>query len=112
VHFKLIIAGDNVGYAFDLNEGAQDNLHASEYFHQYHGMSNCIKIYVLTIRTHDQIFLLGDDDIHLPDEQDAMEFVVYTDGFEVTFEEEELSDSDDEQDQETQQECCVHKSMF
>jgi hypothetical protein len=32
VHFKLIIAGDNVGYAFDLNdthEGAQDNLHAS-----------------------------------------------------------------------------------
>ena len=88
MHFKLIIAGDDVGYVFDLNdmhEGAQDNLHASEYFHQYQGMSKCIKIYVLTIRTHDQIFLVGNDDIHLPDEQDAMEFGVYTDGFDVTF---------------------------
>jgi hypothetical protein len=59
VHLKLIIAGDNVGYAFDLNdtlEGAQDNLHVSEYFHQYQGMSKCIKIYVLTIRKHDQTF--------------------------------------------------------
>ena len=108
MHFKLIIAGDDVGYAFDLNdthEGAQDNLHASEYFHQYQGMSKCIKIYVLTIRTHDQFFLVGDDDIHLPDEQDAMEFGVYTDGFDITFDEKELPDSDDEQDQETQQEA-------
>jgi hypothetical protein len=46
--------------------------------------------------------LVGDDDIHLPDEQDAMEFGVYTDGFDVTFDEEDLPNSDDEQDQETQ----------
>ena len=47
-------------------------------------------------------FLVGDDDIHLPDEQDAMEFGVYIDGFDISFDEEELPDSDDEQDQETQ----------
>ena len=64
-------------------------------------MSKCIKIYVLTIRTHDQFFLVGDDDIHLPDEQDAMEFGVYIDGFDISFDEEELLNSDDEQDQET-----------
>jgi hypothetical protein len=45
------------------------------------------------------------DNINLSDEQDAMEFGVYTDGFDVIFDEEELPDSDDEQDQETQQEA-------
>ena len=53
-----------------------------------------------------KIFLVGDDDIHLPDEQDAMEFGVYIDGFDISFDEEELLNSDDEQDQETQQEAA------
>ena len=35
-----------------------------------------------------------------------MEFGVYTYGFDVTFDEEELPDSDDEQGQETQQEAA------
>ena len=52
--------------------------------------------------------MVGDDDIGLQDSQDAMddliqEFGVYTDAVNIIFDEEELTDSDDEEFQETHQ---------
>ena len=73
-------------------------------------MLKCVIIHVLTICMHHLIYLLGYGDVGLQDAQDAMDnlihqFGVYADEVNVIFDEEELTDSDDEDFQATQDEA-------
>jgi len=61
--------------------------------------------------------LVGNDDIGLQDAQDAMddliqEFGMYTDVVNIIFDEEELTDSDDEEFQETHQDEASNATQF
>ena len=65
-------------------------------------MLKCVIIHVLTICMHHLIYLLGYGDVGLQDAQDAMddlkqEFGVYTDAVNIIFDDEELTNSDDEE---------------
>jgi len=65
-------------------------------------MIQSVIIHELTICMHHLNYLVGDDDIALQDAQDAMDdlihqFGVYTDDVNIIFDEEELTDSNDEE---------------
>lgn len=68
-------------------------------------MIKSVIIHVLTICMHYLNYLVGDDDIALQDAMDDLiqEIGVYTDSINIIFDQEELTDSDDEEFEEPHQ---------